>query len=215
MTPAEAAVCPMVDVAFALSGRTLPREHGGALALALVRHLPWLAQEPGCAVHRVKVVAGAAAQALLPQRARLLLRVPRERSPELQALDGAVLDVAGHRLQLGPPRVHELLAHGTLYAAAVVAAGAGADEAAFLRAVADELAALEVQGRCICGLRRQLRGADAEETPLEGFSLMLDGLTPAHSLRLQQRGLGAHRLMGCGVFVPHRSAAALHGAPIA
>jgi CRISPR-associated protein Cas6 len=205
------AIATMVDVAFALRGRTLPREHGPALAQALLQRAPWLAAEPDCAVHRVKVAAGTAAEALLPQRARLLLRVPRERVAALLVLEGAVLDVAGHQLQLGAPRVHELLAHATLYAA-LVASDAEADEAAFLRTMAGELAALEVHGRCICGLRRQRRDDDA---PLDGFSLMLDGLTPAHSLRLQQRGLGPHRLMGCGVFVPHRSAAALHGAPMA
>jgi hypothetical protein len=43
-----------------------------------------------------------------------------------------------------------------------------------------------------------------------GFSLMIDGLSPEHSLRLQMHGLGPLRSLGCGVFVAHRSAAALH-----
>ncbi len=38
---------------------------------------------------------------------------------------------------------------------------------------------------------------------------MLDGLSAGDSLRVQQHGLGAHRRLGCGVFVPHRSAAAV------
>ena len=41
------------------------------------------------------------------------------------------------------------------------------------------------------------------------FSMMLHGLGPEQSLRLQQRGLGPHRLLGCGLFVPHKSAAAV------
>src|SRR5574337_622662 len=35
----------MVDVAFALAGRQLPRQHRHALADALLRALPWLADE--------------------------------------------------------------------------------------------------------------------------------------------------------------------------
>lgn len=206
--PHQADALPaFVDVAFALRGRTLPRDHGRALAAALGRHLPWLAKDPRCGVHRVKVVAGTGGEALLPQRARLLLRVPRERVAALAALAGVQLQVAGHALQLGQPRVHELLAHSTLYAA-MVATDADADEGLFLRAMADELESLQVRGRCICGTHRQLQGIGG--ATVGGFSLMLDALTPADSLQLLQSGLGPHRLLGCGVFVPHRSAAALH-----
>jgi hypothetical protein len=42
-----------------------------------------------------------------------------------------------------------------------------------------------------------------------GFSLMLDALSPDHSLRMLEAGLGRHRRLGCGLFVPHRSAAAV------
>ena len=35
-------------------------------------------------------------------------------------------------------------------------------------------------------------------------SLMLADLTVEESVRLQQCGLGTHRLMGCGLFIPHK-----------
>jgi hypothetical protein len=38
---------------------------------------------------------------------------------------------------------------------------------------------------------------------------MLHGLRARDSLRVLEQGLGEHRLMGCGVFVPHKSAAAV------
>jgi hypothetical protein len=38
---------------------------------------------------------------------------------------------------------------------------------------------------------------------------MLHALPAEQSLRLQKRGLRPHRLMGCGIFVPHKSAAAV------
>jgi len=48
---------------------------------------------------------------------------------------------------------------------------------------------------------------------LRGYSLMLDGLSAADSLRLQETGIGRHRRLGCGVFVPHKSAAAVGSPP--
>jgi hypothetical protein len=44
---------------------------------------------------------------------------------------------------------------------------------------------------------------------LAGYSLLLDGLSPEHALRVMCTGLGAHHELGCGLFVPHKSAAAV------
>ncbi|MCE3273209.1 MAG: Cas6 Crispr, partial [Ramlibacter sp.] len=38
------------------------------------------------------------------------------------------------------------------------------------------------------------------------------GLTRAESLRVLRRGIGPQRLLGCGLFVPHKSAAAVGAA---
>jgi hypothetical protein len=38
---------------------------------------------------------------------------------------------------------------------------------------------------------------------------MLTGLRPAESVRVQTAGLGPHRKLGFGIFVPHRSTAAV------
>jgi CRISPR/Cas system CSM-associated protein Csm4 (group 5 of RAMP superfamily) len=42
---------------------------------------------------------------------------------------------------------------------------------------------------------------------------MLDGLEPEDALRLQASGIGPDRSLGCGLLVPHKSAAAVGGAP--
>lgn len=194
----------MLDAVFALTGRTVPREPRRLLADALQAWLPWLATAPGAGVHRLKVVADEGEAALLSQRARLVLRAPRTRLPELLALAGCELDLAGHRVRLGPPGARELLPYRTLYAEFVAAADD--DEAAFLRAVDGELGAMGVKGERICGRRHVLRDGASW---MPGFSLMLDGLSPTDSLRVLEAGLGAHRRLGCGLFVPHRSAAAV------
>jgi len=98
--------------------------------------------------------------------------------------------------------VRELLPHATLYSY-LVAAG-DASEVGFLDAMAAELPTLDATCRCICG-----RQQAAEAGTLRGFSLMLDGLSRSASLRVLESGLGAERRFGCGLFVPHKSAAAV------
>lgn len=194
----------MVDVAFALHGRALPRDHRWALAEALSEALPLLAEDPRTAVHPVRLVQGSGEPALLSARSRLVLRVPREGAEAVLALGGRTLQVSGCEIRLGEAQRRELLPHTTLYAHFVDAGEA--DEIGFLAAMSDELASLEVRCPVVCGREQRLRGP---KQALHGYSLMLHGLREAPSLRILERGLGAHRLMGCGVFVPHKSAAAV------
>ncbi len=195
---------PVVDVAFAVQASTLVRDHALALCEALCARLPWLAREGLAGIHPLKCVDGTDDMALLSARSRLLLRVQRTRVPALQALVGADLSVAGSVLRLGGAQVRELQPLATLYAYRVAADTA--DESAFMQAVARELEALDIAGQRVCGLHQQLRRGAAVQ---HAFSLMLHGLDEAQSLRLQQQGLGGHRLLGCGIFVPHKSAAAV------
>ena len=44
---------------------------------------------------------------------------------------------------------------------------------------------------------------------VHGFALMLLGLKRAESVAIQESGLGSHRLLGCGLFIPHKSIAAV------
>ena len=192
----------MIDVAFALEGDTLPHEHRYALAQALQRALPWLDGEPRAGVHRLNLVRSGSGAQLVSRRTRLTLRVPRSRAGDTCALAGTRLDVGAERVRAGRAQPRELLPHGTLYACLVAADSP--DEAAFLRRIQGELDALDVHAEPVCG-----RWQTLEAGRLLGCSLMLSGLDPAQSLRLQQQGLGLHRRLGCGLFVPHRSAAAV------
>lgn len=194
----------MLDVAFDVTGEAPARDYRRGLAAALEAALPWLAAEPAAGVHRLNLAAGT--QALLSRRTRLTLRVPRARAAAVEALAGHVLVLDARPLRLGRPHRRELLPHGTLYAH-LVATESDADEGGFLEAAESELAALGVRCRAICGRRATL-----ESGTVHGYSLMLDRLSEADSTRVLEAGLGPHRRLGCGLFVPHKSAAAV-GAP--
>lgn len=197
-TPAE-----MVDLAFVTEGPSVPRDHRVLLADAVEAALPWLAATAGAGVHRLNLSQGAGGQPLLSRRTRLVLRVPRERAADAAVLVGRTLNLGAHPLKVGALQARELRPWGTLYAH-LVAADAAQDEAGFMRDVDAELRRMGVPCRPICG-RQQL----LEDGRLTGYSLMLDGLSAGNSLRLQQQGIGRHRRLGCGLFIPHKSAAAV------
>lgn len=195
----------MVDVAFRLVGSSLPRDHRWALSQALAAEAPWLADEPGAGVHEINLAPGQDEQGWLSTHSRLMVRVPRDRAADMTALEGRRLQADGAAVVLGSATLRELLPHRTLYSHFVDARGTP-DEGAFVEATAGELQALRVDAQAICGRAQRWRGPGGW---LHGFSLMLHGLRAGDALRILEAGLGPHRLMGCGLFVPHKSAAAV------
>ena len=139
----------------------------------------------------------------LGERARLMLRLPRERVQQSFALSGAHLDL-GDSVEVGSARLRPLFAHGTLYSQFAVTGTP--DEAGFQRDVSAELERAGIGCKVICG---RMRRAQTQGAEIVGFSLMLHELSPEHSLMLQAAGVGAGRKLGCGIFVPHKSAAAV------
>ena len=204
MTASTANHDTLVEAAFPLEGKALPRDHAQALQHALAEQLPWLSSDAGAGIHPLKLVSGPESLALLSQRTRLILRVSANRLAELKTVVGVPLDVAGHALRLGEVHLRALQPLASLYAYRVAASSA--DESEFMQAIEAELAGLAIAGERVCGKRQSLQVDGLEMTT---FSMMLHGLVPAQSLRLQQHGLGTHRLLGCGLFVPHKSAAAV------
>jgi CRISPR-associated protein Cas6 len=207
----------VIDMGFRLAGGTLPVEHAHPLSTALRSALPWLEQEPRAGVHLIHVAAsgngwlrpdGSAGEVLrLSRRTRLTLRLPGERSDDARALCGQRLSLDDHRLELGKAAVRPLRPSSTLFAR-YVAADEDADEEAFLVWIVSVLHDLGIEPRkLLCGKSNLLATPDG---PLFTRSLMIADLAPDASIRLQQEGIGTGRLMGCGLFVPHKSIDALH-----
>jgi CRISPR-associated protein Cas6 len=209
----------IVDAVFAISCRSLPVDHAYALSQAIQEALPWFAEEPGAGLHLIYGAASASgwmrperpdALLQLSHRAKLTLRLPRHRLDDAAVLLGRTLQVAGRPLRVDKVAVRPLSRITTLFSRCVVLAAAG-DEAAFLAAANDELGALGIHpARMLCGRATSLA------TPARIYrtrSLMLAGLTPAHSLALQRHGLGAERTLGCGLFIPHKDIADLRSWP--
>jgi len=192
-----------VDYAFAVTGTSVDRDYPVGLYEALRALAPWLDEEPLAGVHPLRGLTPAAGSLLLGGRVRLMLRVPESRIDACERLRGRLLELPTP-LQIGHASRRELLAHPVLHARLVVT-GAD-DEGEFVADITHELAELDLGCETVVGRRGELR---IGEQPVAGFSLMLHGLSTADSVRAQTHGLGLHRKLGCGLFVPHKSVAAV------
>jgi CRISPR-associated protein Cas6 len=193
-----------VDVVFSIRGNRIPRDHGFVLWRELRTYLPWLDAEAHAGIHAIRGAPVNDDMLLLAQRAKLVLRLPEARVADAQSLTGRQINLDGCVLQIGGAKPRSLLAFATLYSH-LVCTGSD-DELNFLGDVAVQLEQIGVACEFICGKQRALR---AERAEIRGYSLMLHEVKLEQSTLLQRIGLGNNRKLGCGIFVPHKSIAAV------
>lgn len=194
----------MVDIVFPIEGTTICRHYSHDLQNALQNEMPWISGDEQFSIHPIKLVTGDTDITILSRRAQMIVRGPRARCEEIKQLSGKALNLSGHVIRLGKSHEKELNPYSTLYAYHVVTDYA--NESDFMSKVSEELQALGISGERVCGKRHAL-GMPTHS--LDTFSLMVHGLAPEPSLRLQEFGLGKHKQLGCGVFVAHKSATAV------
>jgi CRISPR-associated protein Cas6 len=195
-----------VDLAFALAGRGVPEDYADPLWQALAAALPWLADDEAAGVHPLaRISSPAQGQCYLSKHTRLTLRLAADQVEQARALCGTRLDL-GEALDVGEAKLRPLAPAKVIYSP-FVAVGIS-DEAPFFAECRRQLAELGIEAQLVVGKAQALR---AEGLTVQGFSLMLHGLRAEDSLRLQRAGLGVQRKRGCGIFLQHKSVAAVGG----
>lgn len=194
----------MSDIQFELKGDALPLDHAWALYQGLLTIAPWMAGEDMIGLHPVLGIHTGGGEMILNHRAKLVVRSPAARLDDLAGLSGRTFTAAGHTLALGASRVKPLTRHTPLYAHTICTGSE--DESTFTRDILSQLDAMNINTRFICG--RPQKFFDGEKIAT-GYSLMLHGLPVEHAIRVQQQGLGLHRKLGCGIFIPHKSITAV------
>lgn len=197
----------MIDLQFDLVGTTIPADSALLLSEALIAQLPWLGDDDRIGIQHLKGAETNTGDTSLHinRRSKLFLRAPKSRVDDLQQLVGKTLDLAGHALQIGNFKTRAFSPFGNIYAHFVDTGSASEEQ--FVQDVMRELDG-HFQIRCgfICGKQQTLKSASG---PLFGYSLMLHDVPPHKSLQLQDEGMGRNRLLGCGIFIPHKSIAAV------
>ena len=201
----------VVDIAYRIGCPTIPLDHAHTLSSAIRARLPWLDDEEYTGIH---LIHGAASgngwfrpedvenELLhLSKRTRMRLRVPKRRLEDAQLLTGQTLDIDGHMLEVGKAEVHMLSSLPTLFSRYVISSEE-IDEGEFLQQAAEQMQAMGIHCRkMLGGITHSLRFPGG---PVFTRSLMVADLEPEQSVRLQQHGLGEGRMVGCGLFLPHK-----------
>jgi len=138
---------------------------------------------------------------LVSRRTRIVLRLPASRLEAAAHLAGRSFDLGG-TVELGAPAVRDLVPYPVLYSRLVAI---GPEDAGEFDAAARRMAE-EAGVKCEIIVGRKREGSRGPER-FAGFGLMLHGLSPEDSLRMQSSGLGTNRTLGCGIFIPHKSIA--------
>lgn len=194
----------MSDIQFELKGDALPLDHAWVLYQGLLAIAPWLADEPGLGIHPIQGADTGGGEMILNRRAKLVIRHPAARLADLEKLSGQSFLAGRHTLTLGKSKVKALTQHTPLYAHTVCTGSS--DEKSFTQDILRELDAMNITTRFICGRPQKFFDGGKIAT---GYSLMLHGLPIEHAIRVQQQGLGLHRKLGCGIFIPHKSITAV------
>jgi CRISPR-associated protein Cas6 len=206
----------IVDLVCTIRCRSLPNDHAQALAEALLEHAAWLATDAGAGVHPISIQEAANGWMRpegpdelihLSRRTKLILRAPQQRLADSEELIGKPLEVDGNPFEIQKIETRQLQPSETLFSRYNIVAE-GQDEDDFLQAVFDALKAMGISPRkMLPGKGRRLRGPDGV---LHTSSLMVAELRPEESITLQQRGIGEHQHLGCGLFIPHKGIREVH-----
>ncbi len=212
--PPIAITAQSVDVRYRIRCPALPVDHAHVLREALLEFWPWLAEEDSAGIHTIHGAESGngwirpedpASYLPLSRRTRLVLRLPRPRVETAQELCDTTLQLGPDTLEIQDAQLHPLQVHETAFARYIAIEAENEDD--FLAECAAQLQALDIHApRMLAGRMHTVANG---QTSLLCRSLMLDGLKPQDSIRLQELGLGPHRLLGCGLFLPHKSIAAV------
>jgi len=209
------ALTPILDMGFALGCPQLPVDHAANLANAIIAILPWLEDEPMAGIHCIRSATSgngwSPPQSVmqLSRRTRLYLRIPEHRQQEVLALSNQRLQLGDDTITLGPARPRPLQSLPCLRAYHMINE-VGESEPKFMQRIADELASQQIPVRkMLCGLANTVQ---SKTGMLHTRSVMIADLQPQESLTLQSRVIGNGRLLGCGLFVPHKGINAVNAA---
>jgi len=199
----------VVDLSYKIDCKQIPTCHAWELSEALHGILPWLKDEQEAGIHQIHGATSgngwlrpADGELIhLSKRTRMNLRVPVSRIDDAKELEGKALDIMGHLIKVGQMSVKPISPLSTIFARYVVVPE-GASEDDFLYWINDELTARNIRVRkLLCGIGHEF---EANGEIIETRSLMIADLDKASSVALQEVGLGPHRHLGCGIFMPHK-----------
>ncbi len=199
------------DLSYRLQAKTLPLDHAQALSDAILKKLPWLRRETDAGIHLINYPeSGNGWQRPkdstseifhLSRRTRLTLRLPKKRLQDANRLTSQSLDIDGHLITIGKATARPLTVTTTIFARRVVIRDQESEQE-FVERIVGQLKNSGVNvHKILCG---RLNILQLSMQTVSVRSVMIADLTIEESLHLQRTGVGPGRLVGCGLFIPHK-----------
>jgi CRISPR-associated protein Cas6 len=196
------------DAVFNIHSKVLPIDHAYILSQALLSELPWLS-EVNAGIQDISVADGNGWEQdhesgfyYPSKRSKLSIRIPKEKLGDIQSLLGKTLDLGEYQVKIVKILEPKLMSDMQIVFAKYVACDENASEEDFLQASFDQLQALGIHPKkMMAGLERKITTPDGI---IHTRSLMVADLRKSESVKLQEQGIGDHRLLGCGLFVPQK-----------
>jgi CRISPR-associated protein Cas6 len=137
----------------------------------------------------------------LSRRTKLYLRVPGVLVEKALGLEGKTLLVAGMKLKVGKAAVKLLSLYEAQFSRFIITSAAMSEDD-FLKNAVNQLRMLNIPPRkLLSGKSQSFKTPDGDVITR---SLMVADLEPLEAIRLQEVGIGEGRMLGCGLFVPHK-----------
>lgn len=210
----------VVDLVYNINCKCLPLDHAYSFSMAVRAALPWMDEEARAGIHLIHGAESGNgwmrpentdnAVLHLSRRSRMTLRLPKHRIDDARALTGQSLDIDGHSLEVGPSKIKLFSTLSTQFARYVVVPEGVSheDEEAFMAAAVEQLQSLDIKvHKMLCGRAHAIQHPDGE---IYTRSIMLADMEMDEAIILQQHGIGPHRTLGCGLFMPHKGIRAVH-----
>ncbi len=196
------------DAVFNIHSKVLPIDHAYLLSQALLNELPWL-DDVNAGIHDISVADGNGWEQdhesgfyYPSKRSKLSIRIPKEKLDEIGSLVGKTLDLDDYQIHIVKSLKPKLMSDMQIVLAKYVACEKDSSEEDFLQTSYNQLQSLGIQPKkMMAGLERKIQTPNGT---IHTRSLMVADLRKSESVKLQEQGIGEHRLLGCGLFVPQK-----------
>lgn len=206
----------VVDVAFRIRCPRLPVDHAYDLFRAIANKMPWIQNDDMVGIHSIHGAESGngwyrpgrdgASFMQLSKRVRLILRVPEDRLHQCQELCGKTLRVSSEEITVSNYKVRNMNPMPTLFSRGVLTE-AEESEDTFVERTHDSLKKMNIDApKMLPGRQHEIKLPGEH---LVARSLLLADVSVPDSFKLQEIGLGKHRKLGCGLFIPHKSIGAV------
>ena len=181
-------------------GTPIPADHGFPIYSAISRILPEWHEMEDFGIFPINGIQIGNRMMALTEESRLTIRIEAERIGEILSLAGKSLGLGSTVIQIGVPTVHPLIPADSLRCRLATIKGF-MEPSEFIGAVRRQLESLEISPSVLIETGK-IRDLMIHDKRVVGFELFLHGLNEDESIRVQEKGIGGRRKMGCGLFLP-------------